>query len=105
MNKQVVPENFSIRPEHIDANQFFMGAFGKMGIEVLANAIVRWCQMKGYWISMAKEEIQFACDANGANIAFLKNLVADGYVVMDKNERYCLTEEFIQHCYKAAPAQ
>ncbi len=97
-------ENFHIQPKNINVSKFFLGAFGKMGAEVLANAIVHFCLVRHRWASFTREEIGETCRIVGANPAFLKYLVEGNFLVQEE-DRYYLTKQFIEACHKASPAK
>jgi len=99
----IVPENYAIKPSNINTSQPFLGAFDKMGREVLANAIVQLCQGINYWCSFSREELANVCQITGANIYFLKDLIEMGYIVADKQDRYCVTIQFVKKCHAIAP--
>ncbi len=99
----IVPEYYRIKPSSIDTSKQFMGAFGKLGREVFAGALVMYCQHVGYWVSFNESTIQDVCNQAGANIAFLPWFLESGLIVKDRHERLCLTEEFVERCHSASP--
>ncbi len=99
----IIAENFHIKPSDIDTNKPFMGAFGKLGMEVFASIIVRMCQYIGYWDAFTRKQIEDCCIQRGANAIFLERFMEQNLMICDVNGGFCVTEEFVRRCYEAAP--
>ena len=100
---QAAYENYYIKPDDIDISKYLRGAFNKLGVEVLASAIVLFCQTNGYWRSFDIEALKLYCEDTGANTAFLKILRELEYIVVDKWNKYCVTIKFVKRCYDTNP--
>lgn len=121
----------TIMPSDIDTSRHFFNAFDNMETETSAKWVVRFCQGKGGWVDFTGEEIEAFynkdgfCDfqfnrlvsaarvvpqGHGAR-AFSAGIYYDGpweergggWIALDRDGKYHITNSFIERCYQAAP--
>lgn len=102
---EIAYANYHIKPSDINISKLLQGAFNKLGVEVLACAIILFCQSIGYWHSFDIDDLQLYCKKTGANTAFLKILLEHQYITIDKWNRYCVTIKFIKRCHETHPKE
>lgn len=97
---------FSIRPEQINTDRHFWGAFRDMETERAASWIVLLCQrLGGWWVPFNGEQINQFYRSWGHKWDFsFRNLLTLGVVVHGLDERYRVTDAFILRCYESSPA-
>ena len=110
--------DFDIQPDQIDTPQggHFWDAFGNSETEVSARYVVRLCQEKGGWYPFTREEIEEFYNKSGHQNFWFNWLVHPGTAysitggsyqvgggwILEKDDQYFVTDDFIQRCYKSA---
>lgn len=112
MHPIVVDESYRypIRPEHIDADKHFVGAFGKWEMEEAARWIVRFCQKKRLWGPFSREDIAELYRKESLHFDDFSFLDLGG--LLERNVlvsligqgQYQITHEFICRCFEVSPA-
>ncbi len=107
------------RPEQIDTTRPFWEAFGHAETETSASYVVRFCQERGNWESFTYDEINAfylklrGHSARGGDHFTFNRLTGDrrgsdgrltvSWIVKGKDDRFHITEAFVEACYKASP--
>lgn len=95
-------KNLKIKPLDINADVHFWGAFGHLETEVSAHHIVKFCQKKGNWESFTYKEINDYYESWGHKYFTFNNLLDEKFII-EKNNKYFITEEFVTRCHKSSP--
>jgi hypothetical protein len=102
---------YPIRPEDIDANRHFFGAFGKGEVEIAAKYIVRFCQQLGGWKALTVEEINNFYRENGGLTEWVFNRrdtfpfhwLNEKLLARRQDGKCCVTNLFINRCFQSSP--
>jgi len=102
---------YPIRPEDIDTTRHFLGAFGKGEVEIAAKYVVGLCQQLGYWKSFSREALNDFYRENGGLKEWVFNRreefpfhwLNEKLLVQRSDGKYCVTNLFIDRCYRSSP--
>lgn len=98
-------DTYLIRPDHINTDYHFCGAFGNNEKEVSARWIVLFCQKHDTWKPFTDEEIgNFYRSFGKGFVTFSFGGLLGEYVVKKSDGKYYLTHQFICNCFKVSPA-
>jgi hypothetical protein len=94
----------SISPKQVDASKHFYDAFRNNETECSAHYIVLLCQQKNGWFPFTEEEINSIYTRLGPGDGFwFNNLIPSGWI-QKEDEKYYITQDFIDRVYKSSPA-
>lgn len=91
-----------IKPSDIDTGKHFWGAFGNSETEVSANYIVRLCLQKGGWFPFTREEIEELYQRFGYKDFWFNRLTEEKFIILNADNKYYVTKEFVTRCYEAS---
>jgi len=121
-------EDFHIQPSDINAQEHFFDAFGNSETEISAGWIVQFLQERGQgWKPFTYEDINSFYARKYSNGFHFNRLVeaemvppslarafaghhdplvpvGGGWIVLDNEGKYYVTDEFITRCHKSRPA-
>ena len=100
-----------IRPENINTDRHFYGAFGWGEVEIAANYIVRLCQKLGGWKAFSEKDLNQFWLENGGKKELVFNQsdkfpfhwFNEKLLVRGRSGKYRVTDFFIQRCFHASP--
>lgn len=95
-------EKLCISPSDINADKHFFGAFGNMETEASAKYIVILCQKKGGWRPFTLKEVEDLYQNLGYKGYWFNELLSGRYII-EKNDVFYITSEFIARCYNSSP--
>jgi hypothetical protein len=95
-------ENLCIAPSDINIDKHFFGAFGNTETEVSAKWIVLLCQKKGGWYPFTLKEVEDLYQSLRHKDYCFNNLLNMRFII-EKNDVYYITSEFITRCYSSSP--
>lgn len=94
-------KEYSIQPKDIDPARHLN--FGKLEMEEVAAAIVRWCQQQGGWQAFTREDIlAISPRLVTQNDDGLSHLVYHQWLMKTSLRRYVVTDAFIRRCYTSS---
>lgn len=102
---------YPIRPDDINTDRHFFGAFGKCEVEIVARYVVRLCQESGGWKAFAREDLNRFYQENGGlnervfnrrpSVPF--HWLNEKLLVQRPDGKYCVTDLFIKRCFSSSP--
>lgn len=99
------PHQCSIHPDQIDVTQPFITAFNDALTAVIARYVVRLCQRNGFWQPFFEGQLMALFAQYHENGFSWGQLLEKGWIAQRKDSRCCVTIEFVEECFKAAPKQ
>lgn len=95
---------YSIKPGQVDATKHFYDSLDHNETEVSAHYIVLLCQEKGGWFPFTKEEIESVYTRRGPGDGFWFNRLISEFWIIEKDNKYHITQAFVDRVYKSSPA-
>ena len=100
-----------ILPKDINTEKHFIGAFGKWEMEEAARWIVRFCQLRGLWVSFSLQDIAELYKKESPRFDEFSFLdfegLWEGAFLMrgpPKRNRDLVTLAFVCRCFESSPA-
>lgn len=96
-------EQAEITPQDINTNNLFIGAFGHYETELIARAIVRYCQNRGGWFGFSESGLKEFYAVLNERVPFkLYYLASDEFLRHGEEGKLHVTEEFVRRCYTSS---
>jgi hypothetical protein len=113
MSKRIIVDGakFPIQPNHIHISEGFehlWDAFGNTETEVSAYYVVKLCQRLGGWLPFTEKQIEMLY-RESKHIGFTFNSLVrhdgSGWIVLDAEGNYRVTDDFVTRCFKSSPVE